>query len=184
MTKLTQPSEFQKRISGEWHGLPSTFDAEGNHLGYDKVYRESAFDPATGATRYTMHTNFHGMSSVDFHRLNTPDGFDFSVRDSDQDRIYLGPDFYGSGQPYGGVVDSQYYSPFWAAELNTLNWVLDDGQTQVYSSLLYEGPALKYVFNVLQDTTRWSNLLFLIRDYVMYVHRRWHSVREGMIFNY
>lgn len=147
MTKLTQPSEFQKRISGEWHGLPSTFDAEGNHLGYDKVYRESAFDPATGATRYTMHTNFHGMSSVDFHRLNTPDGFDFSVRDSDQDRIYLGPDFYGSGQPYGGVVDSQYYSPFWAAELNTLNWVLDDGQTQVYSSLLYEGPALKYVFN-------------------------------------
>ena len=43
---------------------------------------------------------------------------------------------------------------------------------------------LKYVFNVLQDTIRWSNLLFLIRDYVMYVHRRWHSVREGMIFNY
>ena len=43
---------------------------------------------------------------------------------------------------------------------------------------------LKYVFNVLKDTTRWSNLLFLIRDYVMNVHRRWHSVRGGMIFKY
>lgn len=143
----TQPSAFQKRIAGEWHGLPSTFDAEGNHLGYDKVHRESRFDPATGDTLYTMHTHFHGMSAADFHRLNTPDGFAFAVRDSDRDRVYLGPDFYGSGQPYGGLVDSQYYSPFWACELNTLNWVLDDGRTQVYSSLLFEGPALRYVFN-------------------------------------
>lgn len=144
---MSEPSEFQKRISGEWHGYPSTFDREGNHLGYNKVNRESAFDPATGATTYIMHTHFHDLPAVDFHRLATPDGFRFGVKDGDHDRVYLGPDFYGSGQPYGGLVNSHYYSPFWDCDLNTLNWVLDDGQTQVYSSLLYEGPTIKYVFN-------------------------------------
>ncbi|MFC1466845.1 MAG: hypothetical protein ACFLMY_18565 [Candidatus Brachytrichaceae bacterium NZ_4S206] len=144
---MSQPSEFQKRISGEWHGYPSTFDREGNHLGYNKVHRESVFDPATGATTYIMNTHFHDLPSVDFHRLATPDGFKFGVSDSDQDRVYLGPDFYGSGQPYGGLVNSHYYSPFWCCDLNTLNWVLDDGKLQVYSSLLYEGPTIKYVFN-------------------------------------
>lgn len=144
---MTQPSEFQKRISGEWFGYPSTFDRDGNHLGYNKVSRASVFDPTTGATTYTMHTHFHDLPAVDFHRLFTPDGFAFGVKDGDQDRIYLGPDFYGSGQPYGGLVDSHYYSPYWDCELNTLNWVLDDGRTQVYSSLLFEGPLLRYVFN-------------------------------------
>jgi len=144
---MNQPSEFQKRISGEWHGYPSTFDRDGNHLGYNKVSRQSVFDPATGETTYLMHTDFHDLPSVEFHRLATPDGFRFAVRDGDRDRVYLGPDFYGSGQPYGGLVNSHYYSPFWACELNTLNWVLDDGRTQVYSSLLYEGPTLRYVFN-------------------------------------
>ena len=33
------PSQWQQRIEGEWHGIPSIFDARGNHVGYNKVYR-------------------------------------------------------------------------------------------------------------------------------------------------
>ncbi len=53
---MTQPSSWQKSIEGEWHGLPSIFDAEGNHVGYNKVYRSSNFDRETGKTIYLMNT--------------------------------------------------------------------------------------------------------------------------------
>ncbi len=142
-----QPSEWQKRIAGEWHGLPSTFDAQGNHLGYDKVHRSSVYDAATGRTTYYMNTNFHGMPSAQFARLHTPDPFAFGVIDSDQDRLYMGPDFIGEGQPYGPLVDSHYYSPFWQCDLRTMNLVTRDGKSQIYSSQLFEGPVLAYVFN-------------------------------------
>lgn len=141
------PSAWQQKIAGEWHGIPSNFDAQGNHLGFDKVYRSSVFDEASGTTTYYMNTNFHAMPAVHIARLYTPDPFKFGVIDSDQDRIYTGPDFYGEGQPFGGLVDSHYYSPFWNADLRTMNLVLPDGKTQVYSSQLYEGPVLQYVFN-------------------------------------
>jgi hypothetical protein len=147
MSTQTQPSEWQKRIAGEWHGLPSTFDGQGNHLGYDKVYRSSVFDEKTGRTMYFMNTNFHDMASAHLSRLHTPDAFAFGVIDSDQDRLYTGPDFVGEGQPYGPLVDSHYYSPFWQCDLRTMNLVLSDGKTQVYSSQLFEGPSLTYVFN-------------------------------------
>ena len=36
-----KPSEWQQRIEGEWHGRPSLFDPEGNHVGYENVSRAS-----------------------------------------------------------------------------------------------------------------------------------------------
>ena len=41
MSENDQPSEWQQRIEGEWFGLPSVFDAEGNHTGFNKVNRLS-----------------------------------------------------------------------------------------------------------------------------------------------
>ena len=67
--------------------------------------------------------------------------------DSDQDRIYCGPDFVGAGRPFGLFVDSNYYSPGWTSDLRTWVHILPDGETQVYSSVLYEGPAINMVFN-------------------------------------
>ena len=29
----SEPSEWQKKIAGEWHGRPGLFDPEGNHVG-------------------------------------------------------------------------------------------------------------------------------------------------------
>ena len=138
------PSQWQQRIEGEWHGRPSIFDAQGNHLGYHKVYRSSVF--AEGATTYYMTTELHRTGSVLAARFEA-DGFAFGVKDSDADRIYLGPDFIGAGHPYGALVDAHYYSPGWAADLRTMVHVLSDGQTQVYSSLLYDGPTICGVFN-------------------------------------
>jgi len=45
------------------------------------------------------------------------------------------------------LVDAHYYSPGWTSDLRTLVHILPDGKTQVYSSLLYDGPAINAVFN-------------------------------------
>jgi len=104
-----QPSDWQKKIEGEWHGLPSIFDANGNHSGYNKVYRSSVFKD--GQTTYMMNTKIEDGSNELLPRLEVSDIFSFGVVDSDQDRIYLGPDFIGAGHPYGTLVDAHYYSP-------------------------------------------------------------------------
>jgi len=145
MTTSNQPSTWQQRIEGEWHGLPSIFDAQGNHVGYNKVYRSSVFKD--GQTLYTMNTKLDDTKGPLTARLEVSDIFAFGVIDSDQDRIYLGPDFIGAGHPYGTLVDAHYYSPGWTADLRTMVHILPDGQTQVYSSLLYDGPAICSVFN-------------------------------------
>jgi hypothetical protein len=33
MSEENNPSKWQERITGEWHGVPSIFDPEGNHVG-------------------------------------------------------------------------------------------------------------------------------------------------------
>lgn len=141
----TQPSSWQKRIEGEWHGLPSIFDAHGNHIGYNKVYRASVFKD--GQTTYTMNTKIVEATGPLVARLEVSDTFSFGVIDSDADRIYLGPDFIGAGHPYGTLVDAHYYSPGWTADLRTMVHILPDNETQVYSSLLYDGPTICSVFN-------------------------------------
>lgn len=141
----SQPSTWQQRIEGEWHGLPSIFDAAGNHIGYNKVYRASVFKD--GQTTYTMNTKIVEAAGPLVARLEVSDTFLFGVVDSDADRIYLGPDFIGAGHPYGALVDAHYYSPGWTADLRTMVHILPDGQTQCYSSLLYDGPTICSVFN-------------------------------------
>jgi hypothetical protein len=142
---MTQASNWQQRIEGEWHGLPSIFDAAGNHVGYNKVYRASVFKD--GQTTYTMNTRLVETVGPLAARLEVSDVFAFGVKDGDTDRIYLGPDFIGAGHPYGALVDAHYYSPGWTADLRTMVHILPDGQTQCYSSLLYDGPAICSVFN-------------------------------------
>ena len=136
-----QPSHWQQQIEGEWHGLPSIFDVNGHHIGYNKVYRASLFQD--GQTTYTMNTKIVEAAGPLVARLEVSDLFSFGVIDSDADRIYLGPDFIGAGHPYGTLVDAHYYSPGWSADLRTMVHILPDNQTQVYSSLLYDGPTLR-----------------------------------------
>lgn len=138
-----EASEWQKRITGEWYGLPSVFDADGNHTGFNKVSRASVF--ADGKVTYWMHCDFANTGPLR-NRFEIRN-FEFDVDDQGSKRIYLGPDFYGAGYPFGSLVDSHYYSPAWRADLNTMNQILPDGVTQVYSSLLYEGPTIVAVFN-------------------------------------
>jgi hypothetical protein len=138
------PSEWQQRIEGTWHGRPSIFDSAGNHVGYEKVARASEFKD--GRTLYWMDTKFTGGGALR-PRLELGGMFAFGVIDSDQDRVYTGPDFYGAGQPYGSFVDSNYYSPAWQADLVTWNHVLPGTDLQVYSSVCYDGWTPALVFN-------------------------------------
>lgn len=145
-----RPSDWQQSIEGEWYGNPSVFDAEGNHTGFIKVNRSSVFDE--GTTTYYMHTLFDNDGPLR-NRFETVE-FAFELMDSDRDRVYLGPDFIGAGHPYGSLVDAHYYSPAWRADLRTMVHVLEDNRTQVYSSLLFDGPTLFAVFNGVYQNVR------------------------------
>ena len=138
-----EASKWQQSIAGQWHGYPSVFQPDGTHVGWNKVSRSSTHEG--DRTTYRMDTELDVRGELR-SRFEARD-FEFGVLDGDQDRIYMGPDFMGSGQPFGGLVDARYYSPAWAADLRTMVHVLADGETQVYSSLLYDGPTLCSVFN-------------------------------------
>lgn len=139
----SEASQWQKNITGEWYGCPAVFNEQGTHIGFIKVNRSSQH--SSEKTTYLMSTELDVQGSLrsKFEAQN----FSFGVIDSDQDRIYLGPDFYGSGQPYGQFVNAHYYAPGWNCDLKTMVHILEDGHTQVYSSQLYEGPKLVAVFN-------------------------------------
>jgi len=79
---MTQPSNWQKSIEGEWHGYPSIFDVNGNHSGYNKVYRSSVFKD--GQTMYYMNTKIQEGANELLPRLEVSDIFAFGVKDSDQ----------------------------------------------------------------------------------------------------
>ncbi|MDI1463063.1 hypothetical protein QEZ54_18970 [Catellatospora sp. KI3] len=139
-----QPSVWQQRIAGQWHGRPSLFDATGTWCGFEEIHRSSVFE--NGVTTYYMNGGLIGGGPLAGQfRLGAP--FAFGVVDADDNRVYTGPDFYGTGQPYGGFVDSHYYGPGWQVDLNTWNQVLPDGETQVYSSVLYQGWSVVGCFN-------------------------------------
>lgn len=142
MNTSAAPSRWQQRIAGEWVGRPSLFDAGGVWRGFEDIRRSSVFED--GITTYYMDGGLSGGGELAGRfALGAP--FAFGVFDSDADRIYTGPDFFGSGQPYGGFVDAHYYGPGWQVSLNTWNQTM--GDTQVYSSVLYQGPAMVGVFN-------------------------------------
>ena len=48
--KAARPSEWQQRIEGEWHGVPSVFDAQGNHVGFEYVDRASVVEDGSALT--------------------------------------------------------------------------------------------------------------------------------------
>ncbi|MET8150623.1 hypothetical protein ACIBSW_11085 [Actinoplanes sp. NPDC049668] len=140
----TRPSAWQQRIAGEWHGRPSLFDHTGTWCGFEEIRRSSEF--VDGVTTYRMDGGLIGGGALAGRfRLGAP--FSFGVIDSDANRVYTGPDFFGTGQPYGSFVDSHYYGPGWQVDLNTWNQVLPDEQTQVYSSVLYQGWSVVGCFN-------------------------------------
>lgn len=147
-----KPSKFQQAITGEWHGLPSVFDVDGSHTGFNKVNRASVFEG--DRTTYWMETDFQNSGPLR-NRFDTAGArFEFGVIDSDQDRVYCGPDFMGSGKPYGLLVDSNYYSPGWNTDLRTVNLILPEHGLQVYSSQLFEADTLVAVFNGLYVVTQ------------------------------
>ncbi|TKB46036.1 hypothetical protein [Thalassotalea mangrovi] len=147
-----KPSNFQQAITGEWHGLPSVFDVDGSHTGFNKVNRASVFEG--DKVTYWMETDFQNSGPLR-NRFDTAGArFEFGVIDSDQDRVYCGPDFMGAGRPYGLLVDSNYYSPGWNTDLRTVNLIIPERGIQVYSSQLFEADTLVAVFNGLYVVTQ------------------------------
>ncbi|MEH6609595.1 MAG: hypothetical protein V7696_09505 [Halioglobus sp.] len=150
MSDQSKPSNWQQAIDGEWHGCPSLFEHDGTHVGTNKVSRASEFKD--GRTTYWMDTRFDATGPL-MDRFEIGARMEFGVVDSDSNRIYTGPDFVGSGRPYGLLVDSRYYSPGWNVDLRTVNHVVPELGLQVYSSQLFEADTLVGVFNGLYVVT-------------------------------
>ena len=150
MSDQSEPSNWQQAIDGEWHGCPSLFEHDGTHVGTNKVSRASEFKD--GRTTYWMDTRFDATGPL-MDRFEIGSRMEFGVVDSDSNRIYTGPDFVGSGRPYGLLVDSRYYSPGWNVDLRTVNHVVPELGLQVYSSQLFEADTLVGVFNGLYVVT-------------------------------
>jgi len=146
-----KPSKWQQAITGEWHGMPSLFEADGTHVGYNKVARASEYKD--GITTYWMETKFDATGPLN-DRFEIGARMSFGVIDSDKDRVYTGPDFVGTGRPFGLLVDSRYFSPGWNVDLHTVNHVVPELGLQVYSSELFEGDTLVGVFNGLYTVTQ------------------------------
>jgi hypothetical protein len=89
MADTKTPSNWQLAISGEWHGCPSLFEHDGTHVGTNKVSRASEF--RDGRTTYWMDTRFDATGPL-MDRFEIGARMEFGVIDSDQDRIYTGPD--------------------------------------------------------------------------------------------
>jgi hypothetical protein len=145
-----QPSNWQQLISGDWHGIPALFEPDGTQVAFNRVRRASVFE--NGRTTYYMYTHFEGADAFT-SRFQIPE-FAFGVIDSDRDRVYTGPDFYGSGRPFGPLVDSEYFSPGWNVQLRTVNHIVAERGLQVYSSQMFEGNVLVAVFNGLYINTQ------------------------------
>jgi hypothetical protein len=146
------PSNWQKAITGEWHGIPSVFEPDGTAVGFNQVSRASEFKD--GKTTYWLEADFQGAGPIATRFDMGKSRMSFGVIDSDQDRVYCGPDFVGGGRPFGMLVDSNYYSPYWNTDLRTVNLVLPERKLQVYSSLFHEGPTIVAVQNGLYTVTQ------------------------------
>jgi hypothetical protein len=151
-TVSQQPSNWQKAITGEWHGIPTVFEPDGTAVGFNQVSRASEF--ADGKTTYWLEADFQGAGPIATRFDMGRSRMSFGVIDSDQDRVYCGPDFIGGGRPFGMLVDSNYYSPYWNTDLRTVNLVIPERKMQVYSSLFHEGPTIVAVQNGLYTVTQ------------------------------
>ena len=84
-----QPSEWQQRIAGEWHGRPALFDAEGNHVGFERVDRASVVEDGVAALLdgHLARGARPAAQPVRARRASSTS----AIVDSDENRVYSGP---------------------------------------------------------------------------------------------
>ena len=78
MNDKNKASSWQERIEGEWHGMPSIFDAGANHVGYNKVYRSSVFEG--NRVTYFMNTVLDAVGPL--RARFDANEFEFGVQDA------------------------------------------------------------------------------------------------------
>ena len=79
---MPEPSEWQSRIEGEWHGRPSLLDATGTWRGYEDIRRSSVFED--GVTTYYMDGGLEGGGPLAGRfRLGAPFAFGVTASDSE-----------------------------------------------------------------------------------------------------
>jgi hypothetical protein len=145
MTTNTAAANWHKHVEGTWHGLPSLFDAAGNHVGFVQADRTIEIDPETKQPLIRVATRVDATGPLRA-RLEHPEHL-LRTRNDGGARVYDGPDFYGAGLPFGSLVLGADYCVPWTSDNQVAVHVLPDGKTQAYSTLLYQGPTIHAVIN-------------------------------------
>ncbi len=137
-----QLSAWQKQIQGVWHGLPSMFNAAGEHIGYLRGYRTCKL--AEDGRPY-----FHVREELKFGgplrtRIQPPD-VELFVDEAGLSRVYDCPYFVGSGNPYGTFLLGNDYIVPWRLNTHVTVQLLPGGTVQAYSIQLYQEPVMQGV---------------------------------------
>jgi hypothetical protein len=136
-------TRWQQTVEGTWHGWPAIFDASGTHRGF--VQADRRIELEGGAPVIRVKTSVE-VDSILRWRLEH-DEHVLHVEHLQSCRVYVGPDFYGAGYPFGHCLIGTDYCVPWASDNRVMVQVLPDGQTQAYCTLLYRGPTLHAVIN-------------------------------------
>lgn len=132
-------SAWQQRIEGVWYGMPAVFDATGQHVGYGRFERTVKIDDQ-GRPVFIVRPALD-LEGPLHERLRSVELLLWIVDDGGN-RVYVGRDFYGVGVPFGPALLGSDYLQSWDCVTHVIVQLLPDGKTQLYSLLLYEGPAL------------------------------------------
>ena len=134
--------KWHTQVAGIWHGCPSVFDSRGQYLGYIQADRKIFKDDNENyLIEVETETHIPGPMGI---RLHHP-CHRLEVSHKEQKRVYTGPDFYGAGYPYGDLILGNDYCVPWTSDNRVTVQLLPDGESQAYSTLLYQGGTLHAV---------------------------------------
>ncbi len=128
--------KWHKQVAGIWHGCPGIFDAEGNSLGHVQADR-SIFVEDEGQHLIKVETKVDCTGSLR-SRLETPMHL-LRVKHLEDKRVYEGPDFYGTGYPYGSLILGNDYCVPWHTDNRVHVQLLPGTDIQAYSNVAIEG---------------------------------------------
>ena len=137
---MSERSDWQQKVEGVWHGLPSVFSPTGEHNGHIRVYRHLDFD-AQQQPVFRVINEVASPCEITRAIADCPE-ITLYVADAGNSRVYTGPHIYGAGHPFGTTLLGNDYIHAWQTDTAVIVQLLPDGITQLYSCLTYQGPVL------------------------------------------
>jgi len=161
MDQDKKEEKWHNRVAGVWHSTHTIFDEKGEFLGDSTVGR--CVDKKADVKLVNDGDKYKHLLAIDMtwnlqkhFNLEVP-YMAFEVEHIDGHRTYVGPDFYGQGQPFDNCLVGNDYCRPWLTHNKVIVHVWPDGKHQTYTSIMYKGWTVVAVIN--------SIMLWTSKDY-------------------